>query len=79
MKAIVCTKYGHPEVLQLQEIDKPIPKEDEVLVKIHATTVTIGDTIIRSGKHPDSKFYTLMLHLVFGLRRPKMPILGMEI
>ena len=60
MKTIVCTKYGNPEVLQIQEIDKPIPNENEVLVKIHATTVTIGDTIIRKGKHPDSKFYSLL-------------------
>lgn len=79
MKTIVCKKYGNPEVLQIQEVDKPIPKENEALVKIHATTVTIGDTIIRRGKHPDSKFYTLMLRFVFGLRKPRMPILGMEI
>jgi NADPH:quinone reductase-like Zn-dependent oxidoreductase len=79
MKAIVYTKYGPPEVLQLQELEKPIPKDNEVLVKIYATTVTIGDVIVRSGKHPDSKFYTLVLHLVFGLRKPKRSILGMEI
>ena len=79
MKAIVCTKYGPPDVLQLKEVEKPVPKDNEVLVKIHATTVTIGDVIIRSGKHPDSRFYTLMLHLVFGLRKPKRNILGMEL
>lgn len=79
MNAIVCTKYGSPEVLQFREVEKPIPKNNEVLVKIYATTVTIGDVIIRSGKHPDSKFYSLMLHKVFGLRKPKNPILGMEV
>jgi NADPH:quinone reductase-like Zn-dependent oxidoreductase len=79
VKTVICTKYGNPEVLQFHEIDKPIPKENEVLVKTHATTVTIGDTIIRSGKHPDSKFYTMMLHFVFGIRKPNNPILGMEI
>jgi NADPH:quinone reductase-like Zn-dependent oxidoreductase len=79
MKAIVCTKYGPPDVLQLKEVEKPVPKDNEVLVKIHATTVTIGDTIIRRGKHPDSKFYTLMLHIVFGLTKPRKSILGMEV
>ena len=79
MKVIVCTKYGPPEVLQFQEIEKPIPGDNEVLVKIHATTVTIGDVIIRRGRHPDSRFYTLMLHLAFDLLKPRRSILGMEI
>jgi NADPH:quinone reductase-like Zn-dependent oxidoreductase len=79
MKAVVCTKYGPPEVLQLKEIAKPTPKDKEVLVKVYATTVHVGDTIIRRGKHPDSKFQTLMLHLVLGLRKPRKPILGMEL
>ena len=79
MKAVVCTKYGPPEVLQLKEVAKPTPKDKEVLVKVHATTVHVGDTIIRRGKHPDSKFQTLMLHLVLGLGKPRKPILGMEL
>ncbi|MFX0044011.1 MAG: NAD(P)-dependent alcohol dehydrogenase [Candidatus Hodarchaeota archaeon] len=78
MKAIVYTKYGPPEVLQLKEVEKPTPKDNEVLIKIHATTVTIGDVIIRRGKHPTSKFQTLMLHLMLGLRKPRKHILGME-
>ena len=71
MKAIVCTKYGSHNVLQYTEVDKPIPKNNEVLIKVHATSVTIGDVYIRTGKHPDSKFYSIMLRIVFGLRKPK--------
>ena len=79
MKAIVYTKYGPPEVLQLKEVEKPTPKDNEVLVKVYATTTHVGDTILRKGKHPDSKFYTVMLHFVIGLRKPKRTILGMEL
>jgi NADPH:quinone reductase-like Zn-dependent oxidoreductase len=50
MKAIVCTKYGLPEVLQLKEVEKPIPNDNEVLIKIHAASATISDCLVRSGK-----------------------------
>ncbi|MHA2287936.1 MAG: NAD(P)-dependent alcohol dehydrogenase [Promethearchaeota archaeon] len=79
MKAIVYTKYGPPEVLQIKEIEKPIPKANEVLIKIHTTSVHRGDTILRRGKHPDSKIFTVGLHLAMGLRKPKRSILGMEL
>ena len=79
MKAIVYTKYGPPEVLRLQEVEKPAPRDREVLVKVHATTVTIGDTIMRSLNLPVHGWQKLMARLFLGIRHPKRPILGMEL
>src|SRR5512136_1444781 len=80
MKAIVYEKYGPPEVLQLKEIEKPMPKDNEVQVKVHATTVTIGDTIMRSFNLPPiSGWQKFMARLILGWRKPKRPILGMEL
>ncbi len=76
MKAVVCTKYGPPDVLQLKEVAKPIPKDNEVLVKIYATTVTIGDVRIRSATFP--RGLGLIMRIGFGLRGPRTKILGEE-
>lgn len=79
MKAIVYTQYGPPEVLRLVEIPKPAPRDHEVLVKVRATTVTIGDTIMRSLKLPVPRWQRIMSRFYLGIRRPKRPILGMEL
>jgi len=79
MKAIVYERYGPPEVLELREVKKPIPKDNEILVKVYATTVNYAARLVRSGKHSDSKFYTLALRLMYGLRKPKRTILGYEL
>ncbi len=79
MKAIICTKYGPPEVLQLTEVEKPTPKDNEILVKVYASTVNYPARLIRSGIHPDSKFYTFMLRMMSGISKPKNPILGYEL
>ena len=77
MKAIVCTKYGSPDVLQLREVEKPTPKDNEVLVKVYATTVTAMDRRIRSFTVPLS--YWLFARIALGLRKPKRAIMGMEL
>jgi len=71
MKAVVYTEYGPPEVLQLKEVDKPTPKEDEVLIKIHAAAITAGDVIVLKGEPFVTRFVT-------GLQKPKNTIPGKE-
>ncbi len=72
MRAVVYDRYGPPEVLRLEDVERPVPAEDEVLVKIHATSVTRTDTGLRSAEYFISRFFT-------GWRRPKRKILGMEL
>jgi len=79
MKALVCTKYGPPEVLKLKEVEKPGPTDNEILVKVYATTVSAGVLWARTGKHPDSRLFTLALRMMFGLTKPKKTILGYEV
>lgn len=78
MKAVIYENYGLPEVLKIKEVEKPILKKNEMLVKVKASSVTAGSLWIRSGNYPSSIFFTLMLRLIFGLRKPKKPILGYE-
>jgi len=78
MKAIVWTKYGPPDVLQLKEVEKPTPKDDEVLIRIYATTVTAGDCELRSLKFPI--YFGLSMRIWLGLRKPRgTTILGTDL
>lgn len=75
MKAVICTKYGPPEVLQLKEVEKPTLKENEICIKILATSVTASDCIIRGYKV--SGMYRLLMGLILGIRKPRNSILGL--
>ena len=77
MKAIVCERYGSPEVLKVKEVEKPTPLNNEVLIKIYATTVTSGDWRVRSLKVPTG--FGSIMRLVLGISRPRQPILGSEL
>lgn len=77
MKAIVCPKYGAPDVLQIREVAMPQPKPNEVRVKVHATTVTTGDCRVRAFNSPLS--FWIPMRLFLGIRRPRQPILGVEL
>jgi len=72
MKAIVCTKYGAPDMLQLKEVEKPTPKDKELLIKMYATSVTSGDARIRRADPP-------IIKLIFGFKKPRNSILGVVV
>jgi NADPH:quinone reductase-like Zn-dependent oxidoreductase len=78
MKAVVYTQYGAPEVLHLKEVAKPVPKDNEILIKVHATTVTAGDVIMRALKVPGPAWMRFFARLYLGFWKPKRAILGME-
>lgn len=74
MKAVIFTKSGPPDVLQLKKIEKPIPDDNEILIKVHATSVNSGDVNLRSFK---SQFlFWLLMRILYGLKKPKRLILG---
>jgi len=75
MKAVICTKYGPPEVLQIKEVEKPTPKDNEVLIKIKATAVTASDIFIRGCQV--SIQYWIPMRLMIGLTKPRNPIIGL--
>jgi len=84
MKAIVFTEYGPPEVLKLREVEKPVPRDNEILVRIHATPVSFGDTLVRNLKNVTPKkfhmplLFWLFAKMYFGFRKPRITILGSE-
>ena len=84
MKAIIYTKYGPPEVLKLQEVEKPNPKDNEVLIRIHSTSVNYGDLVARNFKHVSPGEFNMPMifwffaRIAFGIRKPRKKILGNE-
>jgi NADPH:quinone reductase-like Zn-dependent oxidoreductase len=84
MKAIVYTEYGSPEVLQLKEVTKPTPKDNEILVRVYATPINYGDLAARNFKSITPRKFNMPLplwlpaRLYFGLRKPRVNILGSE-
>lgn len=74
MKAVICTKYGLPEVLKIQEIEKPIPKDNEILIRIISTAINSGDVRVR-GLAVEG-FLKIVMRFVLGFSKPRKPILG---
>ena len=76
MKAIICTKYGPPDILQLKEVEKPTPGDNEILIKIYASTVTAGDCKIRGFRFP--LWFRLPGRIMFGITKPRKQIPGCD-
>jgi NADPH:quinone reductase-like Zn-dependent oxidoreductase len=85
MKAIVNTEYGSPDVLHLKEVEKPTPKDNEILIRVHATSVNYGDLVARNFREISPRkfnmplLFWLLAKISFGLRKPKITILGSEL
>ena len=78
MRAVVYDRYGPPEVLRIEEVEQPVPKDDEILVKVHAAAVTRTDCATREANRRSGPAVALISRLISGLRRPKQRILGTE-
>jgi NADPH:quinone reductase-like Zn-dependent oxidoreductase len=84
MKAIVYSEYGPPDVLQLKDVEKPAPKDNEILIRIYATSVNYGDTLARNFKEISPRkfhmpfLFWFLAKISFGFRKPKIKILGSE-
>src|ERR1700720_2239887 len=79
MRAVVYDRYGPADVLRLEDVERPVPKEDEVRVLIHATAVTRADCATREANRRSGLAVTLLSRVISGVRRPKQPILGTEL
>ena len=75
MKAVVCEKYGPPEVLKIKEVDKPVPKENEVLIKVHASSVNAADCNVRGLSYIPTGL-GLLAKMMLGFNKPKIPVIG---
>ena len=84
MKAIVCTEFGPPDVLHIEEVEKPAPKDNEVLIRVYATSVNYGDLVARNFKNITPRqfnmpfLFWLIAKISFGLKKPNLKILGSE-
>lgn len=76
MKAAICTRYGPPEVLQIQDVLEPVPGRRDLLIRVHAAAVTVSDTYIRSMVPTAQLWFRVMARLAMGLTKPRRPILG---
>jgi NADPH:quinone reductase-like Zn-dependent oxidoreductase len=75
MRAVICTRYGPPEVLRLAEVERPTPRRNQIRIRIFATAVTVSDCVIRGLKVP--RRYRILLRLMAGVKGPRRSILGM--
>src|SRR2546429_7094700 len=78
MRAVVFDRYGGPDVLHIEDVEKPVPRDDEVLVRIYAVAVTRADCATRQANRNSGRGFELVSRAIFGLRRPRQPILGAD-